>query len=44
MPIEIKIKNINEGRIDIKVVKNPFFETSNLRKEIFKRAKAIKLK
>ena len=44
MPIEIKIKNIREERVDIKVIKNPLFETSNLRREIFKRARAIKLK
>ncbi|MDA3840189.1 MAG: hypothetical protein PF572_03790 [Patescibacteria group bacterium] len=44
MPIEIKIKNIKEGRVDIKVIKNPLFETNNLRREIFKRARAIKLK
>ena len=44
MPIEIKIKNTNsEERIDIRIVKNPEFQALELRQEIFRRVKAIKL-
>jgi len=43
MPIEIKINNINEERINIRIIKNPEFEHGDLRREILKRANAIKL-
>ena len=44
MPIEIKIKNINsEERVDIRIVKNPEFQAMELRQEIFKRVRAVRL-
>jgi len=43
MPIEIKIKISNEERLDVKVVRGPLFQAGDLRKEIFKRAGAIRL-
>ncbi len=43
MPIEIKTKIIEE-RVGVRIIKNPEFGRSDLRKEILKRVEAVKLK
>ena len=43
MPIEIKTKITNEERVGIRVIKNPEFGRSDLRREILRRVEAVKL-
>ena len=44
MPIEIKIKKTNnEERVDIRVVRNPEFQAMELRQEIVRRVRAVRL-
>lgn len=43
MPIEVKTKNTDQEKIIVNIVKNPLFDEIDLRREIFKRAVAVKL-
>lgn len=44
MPIEIQTIENNLEKIEVKIIKNPFFEQIDLRREILKRALALNLK